>query len=81
MEQLVGEVEVPAAGNFSASDECNVKFRETAGRAGDSRLGIHHQDQDSEFLFHDPGETLCGRWAGLELGHESLSSLHRGFVA
>ena len=69
------------ADDFSASDERDIEFRETAGRAGDSRLRIHHQDQDPEFVFHDSGETLRRRWADLELGRKALSSRHRGFVA
>ena len=77
MEQLVGQIEVTAAGDFTPRDQDGVQLRKTTCRPGDVVLRVDHEDQDAELPLHGLAQPCRRHVAEPEFGREPLAGTHR----
>ena len=76
VEQLVGEIEMTTSFDLVTCDQHGIEFGKPAGSAGDAVMGVHREDEDAEFAFHDVDQAGCGCVAKTELGGEALAGQH-----
>ena len=76
VEQLVGEIEMPAAGDFAARDQHRVQLGQAAGRSRDAVACVDHEHHDAEIPLYYLGEARRRFVPETELGGEPISCLH-----